>query len=71
MLDDISTHCEEHGIGLIRIKDPERVTEPDGYEVLVDPRRKPTLGSVVDGFLETRLSVEQKATLLQAIGVVA
>ncbi len=68
MLDDIATHCEEHGIGLIRIKDPERPAEPDGCEVLVDPRRKPTLGSVIDGFLESRLSAKQKAELLRAIG---
>ncbi len=68
MLDDIVTHCEEHGIGLIRMKAPERAAEPDGCEVLVDPRRKPTLGSVVDGFLESRLSDEQKAALLQATG---
>ena len=68
MLDDIVTHCEEHGIGLIRMKAPERSAELDGCEVLVDPRRKPTLGSVVDGFLESRLSSEQKANLLRATG---
>ncbi len=68
MLEDIATHCEEHGIGLIRMTDPARATEPDGCEVLVDPRRKPTLGSVVDGFLESRLSGEQKAALLKATG---
>ena len=68
LLDDISTHCEEHGIGLIRMKDPLRTAEEGGCEVLVDPRRKPTLAAVVDGFLESRLSAEQKATLAQAIG---
>ena len=68
MLDDVATHCEEHGIGLIRIKTPERAIEPESCEVLVDPRRKPTLGSVVDGFLESRLSNEQKTTLLRATG---
>ena len=67
MLEDITTHCEEHGIGLIRLKDPKRPTEEDGCEVLVDPRRKPTLGSVVDGFLESRLSGEQKERLMQAV----
>lgn len=70
MLDDVATHCEEHGIGLIRIKDAKRASEPEGCEVLIDPRRKPTLGSVVDGFLESRLSDEQKATLLKASGAV-
>lgn len=68
MLDDIATHCEEHGIGLIRMRTPERTVEPDGCEVLIDPRRKPTLGSVVDGFLESRLSAKQKSTLLSATG---
>ena len=67
MLDDIATHCEEHGIGLIRMKDPKRPTEEGGCEVLIDPRRKPTLGSVVDGFLESRLSGEQKERLMQAV----
>jgi hypothetical protein len=67
MLDDITTHCDEHGIGLIRIRDPERATE-DGCEILLDPRRKATLGVTIDGFLETRLSAEQKAILLRAIG---
>ena len=67
MLDDIATHCEEHGIGLIRMKDPKRPAEEDGCEVLVDPRRKPTLASVVDGFLESRLSGEQKEFLMQAV----
>ena len=67
MLDDITSHCEEHGVGLIRLKDPKRPTEEDGCEVLVDPRRKPTLGSVVDGFLESRLSREQKERLMRAV----
>ena len=63
-LSDIVSHCEEHGIGLIRMRDP---ASPDDCEVLVDPRRKPTLGSIVDGFLESRLSPEQKKILFQAI----
>lgn len=68
MLDDITTHCDEHGIGLIRMRDPERAAE-DGCEVLLDPRRKATLGVTIDGFLETRLSAEQKSILLRAIGL--
>lgn len=67
MLDDVATHCEEHGIGLIRMKDPLRPTEEGGCEVLVDPRRKPTLGSVVEGFLESRLTNEQKERLMRAV----
>ncbi len=67
MLDDIVNHAEEHGVGLIRMRQPERAAT-GGCEVLVDPRRKPTLGAVADGFLESRLSSGQKATLLKAIG---
>lgn len=71
MLDDVATHCEEHGIGLIRMKDPKRPAEEGGCEILVDPRRKPTLGSVVDGFLESRLTGEQKERIMNAVrGVV-
>ena len=68
MLDDIVGHSEEHGIGLIRMREPGRAGEAGGCEVLVAPRRKPTLGAVVDGFLESRLSPGQKATLRDAIG---
>ena len=71
MLDDIVTHCEEHGIGLIRLKEPKRATLEEGCAVIVDPRRKPTLVSVVDGFLESRLSIEQKDQLMQAVRGVA
>ena len=67
LLNDIATHCEEHGIGLIRMRDPDRAAS-DGCEVLVDPRRKPTLGAVIDGFLESRLNADQKALLLRAVG---
>lgn len=67
LLDDVVTHCEEHGIGLIRMREPDRAAS-DGCDILVDPRRKPTLNAVVDGFLESRLTAEQKAKLLHAIG---
>lgn len=64
MLDDIVSHCEEHGIGLIRIRDPERA---DTFEILADPERKPTLPGTVDGFLEGKLSAPQKQLLAKAI----
>ena len=66
MLEDIITHCEEHGIGLIRMKKPEEAADL-GCEILVDPRRKPTLHYVVDGFLESRLNNNQKEILLCAL----
>ena len=67
MLDDVTTHCEEHGIGLIRMRVPERAAI-DGCDILVDPKRKPTLSSVIDGFLETRLTPDQKDSLLRVVG---
>lgn len=67
MLDDIGTHCEEHGIGLIRMRDPQRAAS-DGCEIMVDPRRRPTLNAVVDGFLDSRLTADQKNALRQVVG---
>lgn len=67
LLTDVVTHCEEHGIGLIRMREPDRAGS-DGCDILVDPRRKPTLSAVVDGFLESRLTPDQKAKLLRATG---
>lgn len=68
MLDDITAHCEEHGIGLIRMRDPLKAATSDGCEILIDPRRKPTLSAVIDGFLKSRLLPDQKETLLRVIG---
>ena len=48
--------------------EPARAIEDDGCEVLVDPRRKPTLASIVDGFLESRLSADHKERLMHAVG---
>ncbi|UDL93250.1 hypothetical protein LGH83_11615 [Lichenihabitans sp. PAMC28606] len=67
MLDDIVMHCDEHGIGLIRMRDPLKAAS-NGCEILVDPRRKPTLNAIVDGFLESRLTPEQKQILLNVTG---
>jgi hypothetical protein len=38
-LAEISKHCDEHGIGLIRIREPARA---ESYEILIDPERKAT-----------------------------
>jgi hypothetical protein len=59
-LAEIEDHCDEHGIGLIRMRDP---LAREGCEILADPVRKSTLPMAVEGFLETRLSVEQKESL--------
>lgn len=59
-LAEIADQCETHGIGLIRMREPDR---PDAYEILVDPKRKPTPPAVVDGFLERRLTADNRARL--------
>ncbi|HVY59816.1 MAG TPA: hypothetical protein VHA77_18335 [Xanthobacteraceae bacterium] len=63
-LADIAKHCDEHGIGLIRMRDPVR---PETYEILLDPVRKPTPSIVVEGFLESRLSADQRNTLSRLV----
>jgi hypothetical protein len=59
-LAEIEKHCDEHGVGLIRMRDPSAA---DAYEILLDPIRKRTLPSVVEGFLEARLSASQRQQL--------
>lgn len=63
-LDEIESHCESHGIGLIRLRDP---TRPETGEILVDPKRRPTLPAVIDGFLESRLSPAHRTKLEAAV----
>ncbi|WP_026606292.1 hypothetical protein [Methylocapsa acidiphila] len=62
-LAEIENHCAEHGIGLIRMRDP---SAGDGCEILVDPVRKSTLTTTIEGFLETRLTEAQKSVLIRA-----
>jgi hypothetical protein len=59
-LAEIEDHCGEHGIGLIRMRDPQAKA---GCEILVDPVRKSTLPMAIEGFLEARLSAAQKDSL--------
>ncbi|MGH6864535.1 MAG: hypothetical protein ACRECN_09790, partial [Methylocella sp.] len=63
-LAEIEDHCGEHGIGLIRMRDP---SVKEGCEILADPVRKSTLTLTIEGFLETRLSAEQKSKLARAV----
>jgi hypothetical protein len=63
-LAEIERHCEEHGIGLIRMWEP---LVPEKCEILLDPKRKRTLPSVVDGFLESRLDNDQRKKLANSI----
>jgi hypothetical protein len=63
-LAEIAKHCEQHGIGLIRMREPTRVED---CEILLDPARKSTLPVAVEGFLESRLSSEHRTRLSQAL----
>jgi len=64
-LAEIEKQCEEHGIGLIRMREANR---PENCEILLDPVRKQTLPLAVDGFLESRLSKEQCEELMRRNG---
>lgn len=59
-LAEIADQCETHGIGLIRMRTPER---PEEFEILIDPKRKATPPAVVDGFLEKRLNAANRTRL--------
>jgi hypothetical protein len=63
-LAEIEKRCDEHGVGLIRMRDPETL---DSYEILLDPKRKRTLPAIVEGFLESRLTDLQRRTLSRAV----
>lgn len=63
-LADIEMQCEDHGVGLIRMVDPN---DPESYEIVVDPKRKPTTAVSVDGFLEARLSESQRKDIARAL----
>jgi len=61
---EISKHCDEHGIGLIRMREPARA---ESYEILVDPERKTTPPIAIEGFLESRLLPEQRSKLARIV----
>jgi hypothetical protein len=63
-LAEIEKHCAEHGIGLIRMREP---SDLDAYEILLDPIRKKTVPATVEGFLEARLSKTQRSQLAKAV----
>ncbi|MFG1462862.1 hypothetical protein V5F77_08150 [Xanthobacter sp. DSM 24535] len=63
-LPDVQKQCDEHGIGLILVVRPD---DPESYEVLLDPKRKATLPKTVDGFLESRLNLHNRAALKKAL----
>ena len=63
-LGEIAAQCEAHGIGLIRLRDPRA---PENAEILVDPVRKATAHAIIDGFLESRLTAENRKRLELAL----
>jgi hypothetical protein len=63
-LAEIEQQCEQHGVGLIRMYEPEQA---EICEILVDPVRKQTLSATVDGFLEKRLTDDQRKKIARAI----
>lgn len=63
-LPEIEQQCEEHGIGLIRMRDPNDI---EGCEILLDPQRKATPPAIVEGFLKMRLDESQILKISRAI----
>jgi hypothetical protein len=63
-LAEVEEQCSEHGIGLIRMRDPR---DARSCEILVDPRRKSTMPAIVEGFLEKRLSNGHREKILAVV----
>lgn len=63
-LQEITAQCSQHGIGFIRIHDPEN---DEAFETILDPVRKPTPPAAVDGFLEQRLGEDELRILRSAL----
>jgi hypothetical protein len=63
-LPEITAQCGQHGIGLIRILDPE---DDESFVTILDPIRKLTPPSAVDGFLEQRLDEKELQLLRSAL----
>jgi hypothetical protein len=59
-LPEVEQGCEQHGIGLILIRDP---LNSDTWQIRLQPSRKPTPAADIDGFLAARLSEQQKLKL--------
>jgi hypothetical protein len=64
-LGEIEKHCDEHGIGLILMRDPKKVED---FEIRVDPVRKATPPIAIEGFLESRLTKTDRERLARVVG---
>lgn len=63
-LAEVEAHCGKHGIGLIRMRDPD---DEASYEILVDPERMATRDAALDGFLDDRLMPEHRLSFVDAM----
>ena len=63
-LAEIEKQCDQHGVGLIRMRDPH---DHGAYDILLDPERKTTPPAIVDGFLESRLTTAHRERLLRVM----
>ena len=59
-LSEVEQGCEQHGIGLILIRDPH---DTDTWQMRLQPSRKPTKAADIDGFLAARMNEQQKVEL--------
>jgi hypothetical protein len=63
-LPEIENQCEIHGIGLILIRNP---SDYGTWEILLDPKPKPTNPSTIDAFLLSRLTSIHQEQLRKAV----
>ena len=63
-LSEIEEQCKLHGIGFILIRDP---LDLDSFEVRLEPVRRPTAATDIDGFLTSRLSSTIQGELAKAL----
>lgn len=63
-LTGIQKQCAQHGIGFIRVREPETFGT---WEIIIEPKRKPTLADEVDQFLDERLLETQRRDILDLI----
>jgi hypothetical protein len=63
-LPEIHEQCVVHGIGLIRMRN---ALKPQEAQILLDPVRKQTQATIVDDFLQSRLTPNDKKALVAFI----
>lgn len=66
-LDATMRQCADHGIGLVRMRNPMKAGE-DGCQVLLHPRPKAPPPASIDSFLLTRLTEAHQARIRSVTG---